>query len=115
DLRVEVTHGVPYDPFTTAVSRFLAPENARNAGSARGRTGGRHPRIAAAMAKALATPDEEGRRAVFAEVQAALDEEMVIVPLYAPRRVAVLRKGMPLPELGHDMYSLEMDWLSGRR
>jgi peptide/nickel transport system substrate-binding protein len=112
DLRMEVTHGVPYDPYTTAVSRFTPPTNQRNAQSPR--FSGMDPRITALMRKATATPDDEARYKVYAEIQKLLDEEMVIVPLYAPRRIAVLRRGMPTPVLDHDMYALDATWLTDR-
>ena len=37
------------------------------------------------------------------------------MPLYAPRRIAVVRRGLPMPRLDHDMYSLDASWLFAER
>lgn len=110
DLRVEVTHGVPYDPYTTAVSRFTPPTNRRNAESPR--SSRMDDSVTALLRRAMATPDDEARYKIYAQVQDLLDAEAVIVPLYAPRRVAILRKGMPRPKLDHDMYTLDASWVT---
>lgn len=113
DLRLEVTHGVPYDPFTTLVSRFLPPENDANAESPRFQGG--DAELAALVVRALATPGEAERESVYRQIQARMDQELPVVPLYARRRIAVLRVGMPVPRLEHDLYSLDASWLVDRR
>jgi len=113
DIRIEVTHGVPYDPYTTAVSRFTPPANQRNAESPR--FSAMDSRIPALMRKAMATSDDEARYKTYAEIQGLLDAEAVIVPLYARRRIAILRRGMPTPVLNHDMYTLDASWLTDTR
>jgi ABC-type transport system substrate-binding protein len=109
DLRIERTHGVPYDPHTTLVDRFLPPANARNASSARARPF--DAELAARVERLCAEPDEAAREALHAAVQARLDEVLPLVPLYAPRRIAIVRRGLPAPRLDHDMYALDLEWL----
>ncbi|MCC6671194.1 MAG: hypothetical protein IT458_09040 [Planctomycetes bacterium] len=109
DLRIEVTHGVPYDPYTTLVSRFTPPRNPRNAESPRFTS--TDPRLVALVEKLSATPDEPAREAIHAEIQAFFDAEATIVPLYAPRRIAILPAGMAAPALDHDLYTLDARWL----
>jgi ABC-type transport system substrate-binding protein len=110
DLRVEVTHGVPYDPYTTAVSRFTPPTNDRNAASPP--TVPFDPQLTSLLERAMATPEEAARAAIYTAIQARLDHEAIVVPLYAPRRIALLRRGMPLPRLDHDMYRLDARFLT---
>lgn len=113
DLRIEATHGVPYDPFTTIVSRFVPPANAKNADSSR--TLAASEELRRAIEEAMATPDDAERGKVYAEIQALLDRELCVVPLYAPRRIAVLRADLPAPPLDHDLYSLDASWLGELR
>jgi peptide/nickel transport system substrate-binding protein len=110
DLRVAVTHGVPYDPYTTAVSRFVPPTNPKNAESPRHTACA--PELSALVERATRTAGDAARFAVYAEIQAALDEDLPVVPLYAPRRIAVLRAGLPAPQLEHDMYRLDARFLT---
>lgn len=110
DLRIERTHGVPYDPFTTLVSRFVTPSTVANA--ARPGGGAVDPALESLVLTCAADPDEAGRARHFAAIQARLDELLPIVPLFAPRRVAVVRAGLPLPALDHDLYRLPPQWLA---
>ena len=110
DLRLERTHGVPYDPFTTVVSRFSAPLRTPNASRPSGAPVDEElARLVGALA---ALPDEGARPAVFAKIQQRLDALLPIVPLFAPQRIAVVRAGLPLPRLQHDMYRLDPEWLT---
>lgn len=112
DLRIDVTHGVPYDPLTTLVSRFLPPPSARNAQTPTYRA--TDARLAELVELAAATAREDAREAVYREIQALLDREAWVVPLFAARRVAILRAEMPAPALDHDMYRLDGSWLTDR-
>ncbi len=109
DLRIERTHGVPYDPFTTVVSRFSAPLPSPNASRPSGAPV--DAELAKLVADLAAEPDEGVRPAQFARIQQRLDALLPIVPLFAPQRVAVVRAGLPLPRLEHDMYRLDTEWL----
>ncbi|MGE0144177.1 MAG: ABC transporter substrate-binding protein [Planctomycetota bacterium] len=110
DMRCEITHGVPYDPHTTLVSRFLPPDGDRNAERSRDVAG--EPALRELVAEAVNTWDETAREAVYAKIQAAMDEDATLVPLYAPRRVAIVRADLPSPTLDHDMYHLDARWLT---
>ncbi len=110
DLRIERTHGVPYDPFTTLVSRFAAPLPGANASRP---AGAPVDETLDRLVHDLASfPDESSRPVHYARIQARLDEQLPIVPLYACRRIAVVRAGLPLPKLDHDLYRLDADWLA---
>ena len=109
DLRFERTHGVPYDPFTTVVSRFRAPAAIANA--SRPAAAGVDPQLAALVQQMAAEPDEGQRASYYVRLQARLDELLPLVPLFAPRRIAVFTAGLPAPVLEHDMYTLDPAWL----
>jgi ABC-type transport system substrate-binding protein len=110
DMRCEITHGVPYDPHTTLVNRFLPPDGDRNAERPRDIAG--EPALRELVAQAVNTWDETAREAVYARIQAAMDEDATLVPLYAPRRVAIVRADLPSPTLDHDMYHFDARWLT---
>ncbi|MCA8966845.1 MAG: ABC transporter substrate-binding protein, partial [Planctomycetes bacterium] len=110
DLRIERTHGVPYDPFTTVVSRFSAPLSHANASLPSGAPV--DAELAQLVGALAAAPDEAARPQLFTKIQHRLDELLPIVPLFAPQRIAVVRAGLPMPRLDHDMYRLDPDWLS---
>ena len=112
DLRIEVTHGVPYDPLLTLVSRFLPPPSASNAQTSRYRA--TDAQLVALVERAAATACEDARESVYREIQALLDRQAWVVPLYAVRRIAIVRAGMPAPAPDHDMYRLDATWLTDR-
>jgi ABC-type transport system substrate-binding protein len=106
DLRIQITHGVPYDPHQALVARF-GPVPAKNADQPRPR-GGVDPRLQALVAVAMATADETVRLPIYAEIQALLDSEALIVPLYAPRRVALRRADIDGIVLPIDVYRVDL-------
>jgi ABC-type transport system substrate-binding protein len=68
--------------------------------------------LAALVEQLAADPDETQRAAMYSRIQARLDELLPIVPLFAPRRIAVVKKGLPVPVLTHGMYALDPAWLA---
>ncbi len=106
DLRVEITHGVPYDPHQALVARF-GPVPAKNADQPRPR-GGVDPRLQTLVAVAMTTVDEQARLVVYAEIQALIDREALLVPLYAPRRVALRRAEVDGIGLPIDVYRVDL-------
>jgi ABC-type transport system substrate-binding protein len=109
DLRLVRTHGVPYDPFTF-VERYGRPARGATAASPQAR--GLDAELATAIDGFLAATDPATWPQHYARVQARFDALLPMVPLFAPRRVAVLRRGLPpLPRLVHDLYRLDADWL----
>jgi len=106
DLRVERTWGAPYDPHLSFVHRFLAMPRPDSAATER--AFGVDAATAALARELMTTPDEAGRRAVHARIQAHVDSEAPVVPLFAPRRFAAWR-----PErgtLGLDAGPYALDW-----
>tara|TARA_R110002072_G_scaffold105744_1_gene231161 strand:- start:44002 stop:46575 length:2574 start_codon:yes stop_codon:yes gene_type:complete len=98
DLRIERSHGVPYDPFTV-IARF---------GGAR--QGAVDPQLATMVADLAATSDESDWPGHYTRIQRRLDELLPIVPLLAPRRIAIVPKGRAQGSLDHDLYRLPT-WL----
>lgn len=106
DLRVEVTHGVPYDPHQSLVARF-GPIRPKNEDQPRPRSGV-DPRLQVLVAIAMSTPDETASVPVYAEIQALMDAEALIVPLYSPHRVALRVAGVDGIGLGIDVYHVDL-------
>jgi ABC-type transport system substrate-binding protein len=109
DLRLERTHGVPYDPISTLAARFTPPAEGATAASPSGAPS--DPELARLVQALVADPDEARRAEHYTRIQARLDELLPVVPLFAPRRIAVVRAGLPLPKLEHDLYTADYGWL----
>lgn len=103
DLRTEGTWGVPYDPDMSLKSRFLPAPFTRPTGAGN-RYFGVDPRAEALARQIAATPDEKDRVPLYAQMQQLLTDEALVVPLYVPRRVAVLRGRDTALALDHDVY-----------
>ena len=113
DLRLETTWGVPYDPYLSLVARFGPPLEHASAASHRARDV--PSSLEAKVEELIATPDEQSPRglALCAAIQAQLDAEVLVVPLYAPRRVTVARTGLPMPPVpDHDLYRTDLRFLT---
>jgi ABC-type transport system substrate-binding protein len=110
DLRLERTWGVPYDPYVSLTARFLPPIGAPTAASER--FFGVDPVLAELAGRIARTPEEADRAQLYAAFQARIDEAASIVPLYAPRRLAVVRAGFGLLALDHDLYRLDLSGLA---
>lgn len=106
DLRIERTWGVPYDPYISLTNRFLLPERVGTAAADRSR--GADPAISALVDLATRTPDPNDHPALYARIQARIDDAASIVPLYVPDRVAVARRGVIGLTLDHDLYHLDL-------
>jgi ABC-type transport system substrate-binding protein len=113
DLRLETTWGVPYDPDLSLIARFGKPLPHASAASARARSV--DPRLEALVEQLVATPDEKDRVPLYARIQALLDDEALVVPLYAQRRATVVRAGLPVPPPpDHDLYRADFTFLTDR-
>ena len=99
DLRIERTHGLPYDPFHL-LARWLEPSGVAAAAE-----------LEAAVAGLFGASDPASWPRHFQRVQHALDELVPTVGLFAPARLAVLRAGLTAPTLTPDLYRLDADWL----
>ncbi len=103
DLRTEITWGVPYDPDMSIKARFLPAPFTRPTGAGN-RYFGVDPRAEALARQIAGTPDEKDRLPLYQKMQQLLSEEALVVPLYVPSRVAVIRgRAIALP-LDHDVY-----------
>lgn len=109
DLRIQITHGVPYDPHQSLVARF-GPVPAKNADQPRPRQGV-DPALQALVALAMVTADENARIPIYAEIQALLDREVLIVPLYSPHRVVLRRAAIEGIGLDLDCYRADLTGL----
>ncbi|MHC4957438.1 MAG: ABC transporter substrate-binding protein [Planctomycetota bacterium] len=102
DLLLKSTYGAPYDPYITLQTLFLE----RPSGTASSSppvwndTG-----LRGLLHEAFAAPAEQ-RRAFFARMQARLDDEVPLVPLFRSKRVAVSAAWVRGVRVGIDGYDL---------
>ncbi len=109
DIRIQVTHGAPYDPHQSLVARF-GPVAAANADDPRPRTGF-DLELMALVAEAMATPDESRCELVHARIQELMDRKALIVPLFSPHRVAIHALSVAGIALGNDVYHADLTGL----
>jgi ABC-type transport system substrate-binding protein len=111
DALVMRTLGVPYDP-AISLTRFL-PATGRPFADSRLRLTGDGELTALAAAAAQA-PSEAARLDAYARVQAHIDREASVIPLYVPERLALRRRDLGEPRLDHDTYRVDVAGLLGR-
>jgi hypothetical protein len=63
------------------------------------------------VAAAAATPDEAQCQPLYARIQTLMDRQALLVPLYAPQRVALRVAGVDGIGLGPDVYSIDLTGL----
>ncbi len=105
DVRVEITHGMPYCPHQSLVARFGMK------GTPPAAPKGAPLELVELVEEAAATALEADRLEVYARIQALMDEQHVVVPLYAPWRVAVHRTGIEGIRLDPDVYAVDLTGL----
>jgi len=108
DLSLDRTWGLPYDPYITLVARFLPPR-APSAGSHK--FTGIHRGLARYVEEATRLPKLVDRMKVYRKIQDLMDGEALLVPLYVPRRVTVVRAGLKTPGIDNDIYRLDLSGL----
>jgi len=109
DLRLERTWGIPYDPTLSLAARFLpAPRDPSAASPPTARVS---QALAHAVRDLISQVGPRERRESFSNVQAQLDELASVVPLFVARRLAVIRKGLRVPALDHDIYRFRPETL----
>ncbi len=112
DLLIVRTLGVPYDP-GISLTRFLPPKP-RPFADSRHRILG-DPALTSLVREVKTCTTPRARREVHVRIQERIDREAVVVPLYVPQRVAVVRKEFGDPILDHDMYRVDLiSMLAGR-
>lgn len=109
DLCVEITHGAPYDPQLTLVSRWGGFEN-HNEDEPRPENGV-DPDLRGLVRQTLGIADELQCVPVYARIQALMDDRALVVPLYAPRRIAVRSVHIDGIGLGPDIYRVDLTGL----
>ena len=102
DIRVDITHGSPYDPHQALVARFGPQRKGERA-----RTGV-DARLFELVTLASMTPDEAQCLPIYAQIQELMDRQALIVPLYSPFRVALHTAGVEGIRLGCDVYSVDL-------
>lgn len=104
DLRIEITHGMPYCPHQSLVTRF---GTTRDGQSPRGTP----DELRSLVDQAAAEPDETLRIPIYAHIQSLMDREAIVVPLYVPWRVAIARSDIQGISLGPDVYHADLTGL----
>jgi hypothetical protein len=94
DIAVSTTHGLPYDPHMWLVSRFLSPD-------------GNDPEFAEPV-RATFSAEGEALAARYADIEARIEAEALLVPLFAPQRLAIARRGVEGIRLGRNAYATDL-------
>lgn len=102
DLRVEITHGMPYCPHQSLVARFGSRWDGEVPRA------GATPALRALVDRAAREPDEAARLPLYAEIQDLMHHEALLVPLYVPHRVALRRTTIDGIGLGPDVYHVDL-------
>src|SRR5690606_39788160 len=108
----QITHGMPYDPQQSLVARF-GPRAGENPDSPRPQRGV-PARLSQLVAQTMAEPDESECLPIYAEIQALMDREALIVPLYSPFRIALCKRDVDGIVLGNDVYRVDLTGLRRR-
>lgn len=94
DVAVSTTHGLPYDPHMWLVSRFLEPD-------------GGDPEMAA-LVRGTFSAEGEALAARYSDIEARIEEEALLVPLFAPQRLALARRDVEGIRLGRNAYETDL-------
>ncbi len=105
DLLLMHTLGVPYDP-QMALTCFLPPKP-RPAADSRRRIL-TDPELSSLVVRARRCFTDDSRRAAHRRIEERLQEEAIVVPLYVPSRVAIVRSDRNLPVMDHDIYRVDL-------
>jgi len=106
DLCVEITHGAPYDPQLTLVSRW-GPFANHNEDEPRPENGV-DAELRELVTKTMSVPDELECVTLYAQIQQRMDEQALIVPLYSPHRMAIRAAAVEGVVLGPDLYRVDL-------
>jgi ABC-type transport system substrate-binding protein len=111
DVRVEITHGMPYCPHQSLVARFGSKTDEQRA----------QPEVAVELRDlvdaAAAIPSEGDRIEQYLRIQSLMDREVLIVPLYSPWRVALRTAAVDGVALSPDVYRVGLEslrWVRSR-
>jgi nickel transport system substrate-binding protein len=93
DIAVSTTHGLPYDPHMWLVSRFLGAEAESGM---------------AALVRATFDAEGDGLAARYADIEARIEAEAFLIPLFAPHRLALARRGVEGIRFGRNGYEIDL-------
>jgi ABC-type oligopeptide transport system substrate-binding subunit len=96
DVLVSRTDGMPYDPHMWLVSRFLSADAEAE-----------DPELAAWI-RATFLAEGEALAERYREVEARIEAKALLVPLFAPRRLALTRPGVEGIRLGRNAYAADL-------
>lgn len=102
DLRLERTWGLPYDPDLSLQARFLPSTRAPSAVDRR--DFGVDPELRAQVERLARATDEGERFVLQTAIQRRIEANAPLVPLYAPRRLVIMRAGIRPPLIDNDLY-----------
>ncbi|MBL8840074.1 MAG: hypothetical protein JNL90_00920 [Planctomycetes bacterium] len=108
EFQLESTWGVPYDPWLSLFDRFLPPpadEPGATSATLTVPAAAEDPvraRLSALVERAAACTDPAAMEALAPEIELSLRD--AVVPLYSPRRIAVVRRGCAQIVMGADLY-----------
>jgi ABC-type transport system substrate-binding protein len=105
EMRLERSWGVPYDPDLTLYNRFGPP--LPHIAAANPPLWGKDPAMTELVVQLSRQTDELERARLYSLLQQRVDSSAVVIPLYVPRRFAVVRADLPLPRLDHDLYRID--------
>lgn len=110
DARIETTWGMPYDPDLALRARFLDPLPYPTATTPPAH--GRDAETARLVLELAAATEPDAQVRARAAVQAHLDAQAIVVPLYVPRRIAAIRAGLGATALDRDLYRVDATLLA---
>lgn len=106
DLYIARTWGAPYDPQATLRARFRAEtKQTRSVFYA-------DPALVPLIDRAQELEASPQRAAIYAEIQAKLDRDVAVVPLFVPDRIALLGPGVDGIALGPSIYGIDLTHLT---
>ncbi|MEQ1893121.1 MAG: ABC transporter substrate-binding protein, partial [Planctomycetota bacterium] len=103
DLRLAESYGLPYDPELTLASVLRSP---RIRSEERPLVG--DAELDAAIDELGRTLDPAARLALYARLEARVTAGALLVPLFVPERLALVRRGTATLELDSDVYRLRL-------
>jgi nickel transport system substrate-binding protein len=112
DVWLARSYGVPYDPDLQLRAMFRPPTG--NPSALGERPESLDPGLSALVGELQEEVREEARRDLYRKIQARADEQALVIPLYAPRRLAVLRAEVDGLRLDHDIYAIDLTGLRRR-
>lgn len=100
DVLIERTWGAPYDPSVTLHGRFRTKGHRAKQWA--------RPELDEWIEASLRLGPGDERTALYARIQAFLDEQRELIPLYVPERIALVGPGVDGVALGELVYAIDL-------